>query len=266
MTIPFDRPRRDRPDDDFNRLLGRGVPASLTDDGPHVDPEQLAAWADDGLPAASKAEVDAHLAACASCQALAAVFARSAPDAADSAFPAAGAAAKAAAEAAVHGPARVLPWTPLRVAKWLAPVAAAAAAVMIWMVRPDDGLSSVTLSEPMGQQARQEAAPSPAPALPGSASAGNLAAEARRGPRRRHSGGWSRARYGAAGSTSGREQQGGRAGRAAGAGLRPCGADRSADRRATDDPAGTIATIVRNSTASRRDSTGRHRRARRSVR
>jgi hypothetical protein len=77
------------------------------------DAETLAAWADGGLNVKAAAAVETHTSGCAHCMAVLAAMARTAP------VPAARA------------------WTPARVFRWLAPLAAAATAVAIWIAVPD---------------------------------------------------------------------------------------------------------------------------------
>jgi Putative zinc-finger len=79
-----------------------------------ADAETLGAWADNGLDAAQMAAVEWHVSTCARCQAIVGATARSAP-------PSAG------TEAA----GRFFLWR-----WWLAPLAATAAAVTLWMVAP----------------------------------------------------------------------------------------------------------------------------------
>ena len=79
-----------------------------------LDAETLAAWIDDGLDPASIAQAEAHVSSCARCQALVGGMARGAP------------------EVPVSGHLRSSFWR-----WWLAPVAAAAAATLVWMVVPD---------------------------------------------------------------------------------------------------------------------------------
>lgn len=93
-----------------------------------VDAETLGAWADGGLDAAQMASVELHVGTCARCQAIVGATARSAPIAPGAEAP---------------GALSLWKW-------WLAPIAAGAAAVTLWMVVPQ---------EPM------QAPPAPAPAV-----------------------------------------------------------------------------------------------------
>lgn len=98
-----------------------------------LDAETLAAWVDGGLPAVERAAAEAHAADCARCQALLAAMIRTEPE-----------------SAAVESWWRKAP--PLR---WLAPLTAAAAAALLWVVvdrpapgRPDATFESAARSEP----------------------------------------------------------------------------------------------------------------------
>jgi hypothetical protein len=98
-----------------DRWLGstlRQSPALPTD--VCLDAETLAAWADGGLTAQAAAAVELHTSNCSRCMAVLAAMERSAP-------------------VASPRPA----WTPARVFRWLAPLTAAAAAIVIWVVVPD---------------------------------------------------------------------------------------------------------------------------------
>ena len=81
----------------------------------HLDAETVAAWMDGGLDATSLAAAEAHASTCERCQALLATVARTLP----------------ADAPVVSGCSRMWKW-------WLAPLAAAAAAVTVWMVVPQD--------------------------------------------------------------------------------------------------------------------------------
>lgn len=81
-----------------------------------VDAETLGAWADGGLDPAQMAAVELHVASCARCQAIVGVAARSAPIA-----------------PVAEAPAGFSMWK-----WWLAPIAAGAAAVTLWMVVPEE--------------------------------------------------------------------------------------------------------------------------------
>lgn len=80
-----------------------------------LDAETLAAWMDGGLDPAAVAAAESHVSSCPRCQSLVAAFARTEP----------------LAPAAARAGAR-LPWR-----WWMAPLAATAAAVVLWMVIPE---------------------------------------------------------------------------------------------------------------------------------
>lgn len=75
-----------------------------------LDAETLAAWMDGGLDQRAVAATEAHVSNCARCQALVATFAKTLPQ-------------------EIVAPARVWRW-------WMAPIAAGAVAVTVWMVLP----------------------------------------------------------------------------------------------------------------------------------
>lgn len=99
-----------------------------------VDAETLGAWADGGLDAVQMAAVELHVASCARCQAIVGVTVRSAPIA-----------------AVTEAPAGFSLWK-----WWLAPIAAGAAAVTLWMVVPQE-----TMPAPPAQvtEAKKDAPP-----------------------------------------------------------------------------------------------------------
>src|SRR5688500_3721276 len=91
-----------------------------------LDAERLAAWSEGVLPATDAARAEAHLADCSRCQAMLAVFARSQTP--------------SVATAAAGG--TVVPFRPRLSARWLLPVAAVAAVLLVWISLPDhDGAS-----------------------------------------------------------------------------------------------------------------------------
>ena len=98
-------------DDWLGNTLRRSDAASLD---ACLDAETLAAWVDGALNAQAAAAVDAHASSCQRCMAVLAAMERTAP-----------------AAGARHA------WTPARLFRWLAPIAAAATAVAIWVVVPD---------------------------------------------------------------------------------------------------------------------------------
>ncbi len=93
--------------------------APVTPDG-CPDTETLAAWVDGGMGAKAASDVELHASSCSRCMAVLAAMERSAP-----------------AAAAEHA------WTPMRVFRWVAPLTAAAAAVIIWIVVPDRPITPV---------------------------------------------------------------------------------------------------------------------------
>ena len=115
--------------------------------GACLDPETLALWVDDGLSAAERAAAERHVADCARCQATLAALVRTAPVAARR------------------------PWWRLSRAVWLAPVTAAAAALVIWFAvpaspPPRSPQPSLPASAPVAaapQAAKEETENKPAP-------------------------------------------------------------------------------------------------------
>lgn len=100
-------------------------------EGGCVDAETLGAWLDGGLDAVQMASVELHASTCARCQAIVGAAARSAP---------------------VLAPAVTQGW--LRFPRWaLAPIAAAAA-ITIWMVVPQDTMQAPA---PVAEQRKQDA-------------------------------------------------------------------------------------------------------------
>ena len=131
----------------------RQTPAAASDGC--LDAETLAAWADGGLSVTAAAAVERHASSCSRCTAVLASLEQSAP---------------AASTTPV--------WTPARVFRWLAPLAAAATAVAIWIVVPDRPLTQVAPA-PAHDLAIQ--APETPPREPGT---GNLESGARNTERR----------------------------------------------------------------------------------
>ena len=99
-----------------------------------VDAEALGAWADGGLDATQMASVELHVATCARCQAIVGATARSAP-----------------VSAVSEAPSGFSVWK-----WWLGPIAAGAAAVMLWMVVPQGTMQSPAAPAPV-VEARKEA-------------------------------------------------------------------------------------------------------------
>jgi hypothetical protein len=111
--------------DAMDPLLRRAARADgdIRPPGTCLDAETLAAWADGGLPAAQRAIVEAHVADCDRCLAMAGAMATTAP------------------------PASVgrATWSPIR---WLVPLTTAALAVTAWLVvRPADPPTIITETE-----------------------------------------------------------------------------------------------------------------------
>jgi len=106
------------PDATIDRLLA-GRATRSPGDAPEstdacLDPDTLAAWADHALDAGALAAAEAHAADCARCQAMLAAMARTAP----------------------LTPAQVVtPWWKPAL-RWLVPLTAAAAAVLVWTIVP----------------------------------------------------------------------------------------------------------------------------------
>lgn len=130
----------------------------MTTDHNHLDAETVAAWMDGGLDATSLAAAEAHASNCERCQALLATVART--------FPAAD-----RVGTGHEAPATTRFWR-----WWLAPIAATAAAVTLWMVVPQDPMRSPASIAPDAEVAPQAPAvaaeatpPPPAPAPPSDA-------------------------------------------------------------------------------------------------
>ena len=92
----------------------------MSTDHNHLDAETVAAWMDGGLDATSLAAAEAHASNCERCQALLATVAKTLP------------------EPQVKGAFALWKW-------WLAPLAATAAAVTLWMVVPQDPMRPESL-------------------------------------------------------------------------------------------------------------------------
>lgn len=138
--------------DDRDPLLGHAA-RKLSDDsspGPAcLQAETVAAWAEDRLPRHDVAALEAHAAGCARCRALLAAFARTEP----TAVPA-------------------VPWWKAPVMRWATPVAAVAAAAIIWVAvdqrsEPDSaGAPVADSSEPqvLAERTSETGPPSAPPA------------------------------------------------------------------------------------------------------
>lgn len=104
----------------------------------HLDAETLAAWMDGGLDASSSAAAEAHVSNCDRCQAMVATFVRTEPLATGTAAP---------------GTLSSWRW-------WLAPIAATAVAVTIWMVMPPQTPEPAATRESAAELEAKSAAPS----------------------------------------------------------------------------------------------------------
>lgn len=91
-----------------------------------LDAETLAAWMDGGLDPASVAAVESHVSTCPRCQSLVATFARTEPLA----------------------PGTQVPGTSFLWRWWMAPLAATAAAVVLWMVVPQQPTNPLAPAAP----------------------------------------------------------------------------------------------------------------------
>lgn len=113
----------------------------MNTDQNHLDAETVAAWMDGGLDATSLAAAEAHASNCERCQALLATVARTLPS------------------ETAPGFSRGTWWR-----WWLAPIAATAAAVTLWMVVPQERMRAPASQAPdsdMAQRSAETAKPSP---------------------------------------------------------------------------------------------------------
>ena len=136
----------------------------MNTDHNHLDAETVAAWMDGGLDATSFAAAEAHASNCERCQALLATVAKTVPPDVP----------------VVSGFSRIWKW-------WLAPLAATAAAVTLWMVVPQDRMRPESLQSKadVAQQPQAPAAVIEAPPATTSAPAAP-AADARFSESRRN--------------------------------------------------------------------------------
>jgi hypothetical protein len=125
----------------------------------HLDAETVAAWMDGGLDAASLAAAEAHASNCERCQELLATVAKTMPG-------------RDVAPGFSRGIPRLKAGaTSLWWRWWMAPIAAAAAAVTLWMVVPQEQLRQAQRIEPAPTvAARDQSAPMAQPAQPPAAS------------------------------------------------------------------------------------------------
>ena len=118
-----------------------------------LDAETLGAWADDGLDAAAMVAAEAHVSACARCQAMVAAFAR-------------GTGLGIQAPSAPLAPSPRAPGT-LAWWKFLVPIAAGVTAVTLWMVVPEQQKVAIAPAQPaapaQAPAAAESVAPAPAP-------------------------------------------------------------------------------------------------------
>ena len=128
----------------------------------HLDAETVAAWMDGGLDATSLAAAEAHASNCERCQTLLATVAKTLP------------------EPQAKGAFALWKW-------WLAPLAATAAAVTLWMVVPQDPLRPESRQSKADAVQQPQAPPAVIEALPGKTSApASPAADARFSESRRN--------------------------------------------------------------------------------
>jgi hypothetical protein len=118
----------------------------VTTDRNCLDAETVAAWMDGGLDAAGVAAAEAHASNCERCQALLATVVRTMPVSSQT---------QLAPGFSRGAPARLWKW-------WLAPLAATAAAVTIWMVVPQTPMQTPMQPPAASAPARDAAADAPA--------------------------------------------------------------------------------------------------------
>jgi len=119
---------------DRDRILEQALKHELRGDNaatPHLDAETLAAWQDDALNAAQMADIELHVSTCARCQSMLAAFARGTSSTLGTlGTPGTVGTPGTAGTPSTPGTFSWWRW-------WLAPLAAGAAAVTIWMVVPE---------------------------------------------------------------------------------------------------------------------------------
>jgi hypothetical protein len=137
-----------KPDRDaaIEQMLKRGLPRRGREDasgtmGMCLEPEALAAWVDGGLKGAELEQADRHVADCQRCQAMLAAIGRATP----------------------ASPAPEGWWRRYAGFGWLMPVAAGAAAVVLWMIVPGRTPTSLQTSEPVLESSRAAAEPTALP-------------------------------------------------------------------------------------------------------
>jgi hypothetical protein len=132
-------PQDDQRDRSIERMLRQGAAAAgaRQTSADCVDAEMVAAWTAGALRHAEATRVEHHVADCARCQAMLAVFARTEP------------------AAPVHGA-----WWRRRDVRWLVPLATAATIAGIWVAIPE---RDVAVREPLPAVEAPRAEPLPAP-------------------------------------------------------------------------------------------------------
>ena len=119
----------------------------------HVEPEVLAAWSEGTLPSGEAGQVEAHLADCASCQEMLAVFVRTEPPHTVS----------SGLSSVVSGFSSVVSGFSRTNWRWAVPVAAAATVAAIWVAIPEEERTAQL--NPTAAPALSEPAPAPVAAL-----------------------------------------------------------------------------------------------------
>jgi hypothetical protein len=141
--------RGDRLTDPLLQRAARGAEAGDPPTGACLDAETAAAWVDGGLAPLERTAATGHLADCARCRAVVAALIRTDP------------------------PAAVRPsWWALPIVRWAAPLATAAAALVVWVVverepaRPAEPAASQVARSVSGEEAREQAPGPPAASAP----------------------------------------------------------------------------------------------------
>ena len=132
--------RRDRSVDELLRrslAAGSGGPPSPA----CLDAETLAAWMDGTLDSVTASAAEVHASSCARCQAMFAAMVRSAPD------------------VVVATPWWRRDWN----LRWVVPLTAATAALLLWTVVPDRGVRSLAVDQTKVESSTGTAAPLPPP-------------------------------------------------------------------------------------------------------
>jgi hypothetical protein len=132
----------------------------------HVEPEVLAAWSEGTLPSSEARQVEVHLADCASCQEMLAVFARTEPPAAVS----------FGLGSVLSGFRSVVSGFSRTNWRWAVPLAAAATVAAIWVAIPEEERTAQL--NPTAAPALSEPSPAPATVLSTDAAAPTRAKQA----------------------------------------------------------------------------------------